>query len=114
PQTSPYITPQASPSIPPQTPPLIDHDEEMVTPLVLPPIDHDEEMVTPLVLPPLAPVTERRRQRILRQDVLDRSHARAMQPPEFFCCVCCRLLYVEEVCRLKIPPSINVDDLHWP
>lgn len=49
---------------------------------------------------------------------LRRSLEKAREPPRYFCCVCCRILYADDTCPLKVPGPANrrpnLDEIEWP
>jgi len=69
------------------------------------------------------PVGRPRRQRrrrfrdtgpVLPDDVLARSHENAARSPDFFCNICCRVLFRDEALAIKIPHNVNTNEVSWP
>jgi hypothetical protein len=63
---------------------------------------------------PAEPVPRKRREQVLTDAVLGTSLRNAARQPDFFCCVCCRQLYLEETCPLTIAPRVRLQDVEWP
>lgn len=60
-----------------------------------------------------------RRRIVLTEETLNNSLANARSRPDFFCCVCCRLLFPEEVHQLNISDELQtagvvLENVAWP
>ncbi|KAI8599670.1 hypothetical protein EDD21DRAFT_355241 [Dissophora ornata] len=69
--------------------------------------------------PPLPPEPKRGKRvyPVLREHDLRNSLARAKASPEYFCVVCCRLLFAEEVLLLEVGRSLqdlDLEQIEWP
>lgn len=51
---------------------------------------------------------------LLRKNVLRDSLRKAQASIDMFCCVCCRLLPIEDINLLKIPLGVDINTIQWP
>lgn len=60
------------------------------------------------------PRRRRARGAVLPAHILAASLQKAARTPDYFCCVCCKILFFEEALTLRVPVTVNIDAMEWP